>query len=140
MEMVFVGPAGMDASRELSIDEVLAQELLTFQRGSQPHVALLDALSQAGVTDKRVHTISSISELVKLIESGFGLATLPRAAAAELTRHHRIVLLRSALKLAPLPLYANYWSNPAAPALEEAIAHALEFTRRAASEDIAGDT
>jgi len=134
MEMVFVGPAAMAGAAPLSIAEILASELLTFQRGSQPHVALLDALSATGIADKRVHTISSISALVKLVESGFGLATLPRAAAEELTRRHGIVLLQSALELTPLPLYASYWNTPAAPALEEAISNALQFTRKAAAQ------
>ncbi|HJV91942.1 MAG TPA: LysR family transcriptional regulator [Azonexus sp.] len=131
MEMIFAGPAAMAGSPELSIDDLLAHELLTFQRGSQPHVALLESLHAAGVADKRVHTISSISALVKLVESGFGLATLPRAAAEELARQHGIAILHSELKLPPLPLHASYWSYPAAPALEEAIADALAFTREA---------
>lgn len=131
MEMIFTGPAAMAGSPELSIDDLLARELLTFQRGSQPHVALLESLHGAGVANKRVHTISSISALVKLVESGFGLATLPRAAAQELSRRHGIAILQSELKLPPLPLYASYWNHPAAPALEEAIAEALAFTREA---------
>lgn len=131
MEMIFAGPAAMAGAAELSIDDLRARELLTFQRGSQPHVALLESLRAAGVTDKRVHTVSSISALVKLVESGFGLATLPRAAAAELARRHDIVILGSSLKLPALPLHASYWSYPAAPALDEAIADALAFARRA---------
>ncbi len=134
MEMVFVGPADA-ANGLLSIDDLLARELLTFQRGSQPHVALLESLRAAGVNDKRVHTISSISALVKLVESGFGLATLPRAAAVELARRHDIAILATELQLAPLPLHASYWRYPAAPALEQAIASALEFTRRATQPD-----
>jgi len=131
MEMVFAGPAAMAGAPELSLDELLARELLTFQRGSQPHVALLDSLRAIGVADKRVHTISSISALVKLVESDFGIATLPRAAAEELSRRHDITILETRLKLAPLPLHASYWSYPATPALEEAIADALAFTREA---------
>lgn len=131
MEMVFTGPSSMADLPELSLDDLLSHELLTFQRGSQPHVALLDSLRTIGVADKRVHTISSISALVKLVESDFGIATLPRAAAEELARRHDIAILQTALKLPPLPLHASYWSYPATPALEEAIADALAFTREA---------
>jgi len=129
MEMIFVGPGSMSGIGELPLASVLNHELLTFQRGSQPHIALLDTLRAVGVTDKRVHTVSSISALVKLVESGFGLATLPKAAAATLCKGHDIALLTSELKLTPLPLYANYWSNLSAPAVERAIASALGFTR-----------
>ncbi|HPT51036.1 MAG TPA: LysR family transcriptional regulator [Accumulibacter sp.] len=130
VEMIFVGPSTMDGAMRLSIHALLETELLTFQRGSQPHVALLESLARAGVSDKRVHTISSISALVKLVESGFGLATLPRAAAIELRKRHRIVPLNCELLLQSLPLYANYWSYSGAPELNEAIAKALMFARR----------
>lgn len=129
MEMAFIGPSSMSGMAELSIEAVLEQELLTFQRGSQPHIALLEALRDSGVSNKRVHTISSISALVKLVESGFGLATIPKAAAEILCKRHDICTLKSQLNLMPLPLYASYWSNIAAPTLANAIANALAFAR-----------
>lgn len=129
MEMVFVGPAGGAATDPLSVADLLEHDLLTFQRGSQPHVALMDALRVAGVGNKHVHAITSISALVKLVESGFGLATLPLAAVEQLARQHRIAPLQCALPLAPLPIYASYWSYPAAPALETAIGDAIAFAR-----------
>lgn len=132
MEMIFVGPPDLAGNAPLNADDLLAREILSFQRGSQPHVALLESLRAMGVSDKRVHTVSSISALVKLVESGFGLATLPREAAEGLARRHGIAILESELKLQPLPLHASYWSYPATPALEEAIADALVFARDAA--------
>lgn len=130
LTMVFVGPATLVGTPLLKLDDLMTREILTFQRGSQPHVALLDAMRAEGVTDKRVHTISSISALVKLVESGFGLATLPLAAARELARRHDIAILESELALTPLPLHASFWRYPAAPALEEAIADAIAFARQ----------
>lgn len=132
LPMVFVGRK-QDGTGQLAIDELAASELLTFQRGSHPQVALLESLRQAGIVDKRVHTISSISALVKLVESGFGVATLPLAAAHELARRHDIAVRACEMKLSPLPLHANYWRYPAAPTLELAIADALDYARKALS-------
>ncbi|MFC5300823.1 LysR family transcriptional regulator [Azospira restricta] len=129
MEMAFVGPADAAPAGPLSVDDLVAHDILTFQRGSQPHVALMDALRNAGVGHKHVQTISSISALVKLVESGFGLATLPRAAAEQLAAQHRIAVLDCELPLAPLPIFASFWSYPAAPALEAAIADAIVYAR-----------
>lgn len=131
LEMVFVGPASMRGSENLSIDELLNRELLTFQRNSQPHLALLECLANAGIAGKRVHTVTSISALVKLVESGFGLATLPKAAVNELKLHHSIVPIKTALQLVPLPLFASYLNPPATRELEESIADALAFLREA---------
>lgn len=133
LEMVFVGPASMQASECLSIDELMRWELLTFQRNSQPHLALVDCLGNAGVTGKKVHTVTSISALVKLVESGFGLATLPEVAVNELRLRHAIVPVNTALRLVPLPLFASYQSPAATPEIEASISAALVFMRDATS-------
>ena len=132
MEMVFVGPATLAQASAFSIDALLAFELLTFQKGSKPHAALVQSLRTHNAIGKRIHAISSIWAMVKLVESGFGLATLPRVVAEELAGPHPIVILESELKLQPLPLYASYRSHPAALALEHAIADALAFMREIA--------
>ncbi len=133
LEMVFVGHASMRGNDNLSIEELLNRELLTFQRNSQPHLALLECLGEAGITGKRVHTVTSISALVKLVESGFGLATLPKIAVNELKRHHSIAPIKTALQLLPLPLYASYLNPPATLELGESIAAALTFLRETLS-------
>jgi DNA-binding transcriptional LysR family regulator len=130
MEMVFVGPASL--GQAMSLDALLEWDLLTFQKGSKPYADLVQALRSHNATGKRIHAISSIWAMVKLVESGFGLATLPRKVAEELARSHPIVILESELKLQPLPLYASYRSHPAGLALESAIADALALTRTGA--------
>lgn len=129
LEMVFVGPASMAETAELSLDELLAHDIMTFQRGSQPHVALMEKLRLVGAGNKRVHTMSSISALARLVESGFGIATLPLAAARQLMPNYQIAVLHSELALTPLPMYASYWTYPAAPVLKQAMDEALDFAR-----------
>ena len=131
MEMVFAGPASL--GQAISLDALLEWELLTFQKGSKPYAALVQALRSHNATIKRIHAISSIWAMVKLVESGFGLATLPRAVAEELACSHRIAILEAELKIQPLPLYASYRSHPAALALDYAIGDALAFTRTIAN-------
>lgn len=60
-------------------------EMLTFQRGSQPHVALLDQFRRARIEQPRVHAISSISAMVELVVGSLGIATLPRATVEPLS-------------------------------------------------------
>jgi DNA-binding transcriptional LysR family regulator len=73
--------AQLHRKRRYTLAELGEQEILTFQRGSLPHVALVDLFRQAAVEPKRVHTISSISAMVQLVQGGFGVATLPRRAS-----------------------------------------------------------
>ena len=129
LEMVFVGPERMAGTRQLGLDELLGHEIMTFQRGSQPHVALIDALHGAGVDNKHVHTLTSISALARLAESGFGLATLPLAVAEQLMQKDRICVLDTALSLTPLPVFASYWRDPAAPVMKQAMDIALSIAK-----------
>ena len=129
LDMVFVGPESMATQAILSLEEVLAHDIMTFQRGSQPHVALVNALHTAGIDDKHVHTLSSISALARLTESGFGIATLPLSVAEQLMKKDKICVLDTVLTLAPLPVFASYWRYPAAPVLKQAMEEALGFAR-----------
>jgi DNA-binding transcriptional LysR family regulator len=132
MEMCLVGQR-KPRKRRLTISDIASMGLMTFQRGSQPHIALVEALAQAGLTDKRVHAISSISALVKMVESGFGLATFPRAAAEQLALKHDIAIWPSDLDLQPLPLYASSWPYSESSPMRLIIAQAVDVAREMSS-------
>ncbi|MED5621302.1 LysR family transcriptional regulator [Ideonella sp. BN130291] len=127
MAMVFVGPTSMKRREPYSLAEIVSQELMTFQRGSQPHVALLELLRGAGVEPPRLHTVSSIPAMVRLIESGFGIATLPYVAAKTLVRGHDVAILPCDTELPALPLHASYRLDPSSSALAAVVRGALQF-------------
>jgi DNA-binding transcriptional LysR family regulator len=113
MEMVFVGHRDQQRKRRYTLLELAALpelELLTFQRGSQPWVGLQEMLREANV-EARVHAISSISAMVQLVEAGFGVATLPRAAVQQLTQRPLKVLTVEP-PLQRLPVHASHRVDP----------------------------
>ena len=102
--------------------------MMTFQkRGSQPHLALLEQLREAGLEPPRLHAVSSIPAMVHLIESGFGIATLPAIAARTLMRRHEIAILPCETALSPLPVLASFRHDPGSSALASVIQDALKF-------------
>lgn len=113
MEMVFVGHRERHRRRRWALADLAQHELLTFQRGSQPHVALLDLFRRAGVAPPRVHTISSISAMVQLVEGGVGIATLPRAAVQRLAERLPLRPLACETPLTPLPVHLSWRHDPA---------------------------
>jgi DNA-binding transcriptional LysR family regulator len=127
MAMVFMGHAQLHRKRRYALADLAALELLTFQRGSHPHVALLDLFRQEGVEPGRVHTISSISAMVQLVESGFGIATLPRVAAERLAQRQPLRVLNVTEVLAPLPLHASYREDPTSTITIAALDAAASF-------------
>ena len=112
MAMCFVGQAAKHRKRRYTLAELVQDELLTFQRGSQPHVALLDAIRQNRLEAKCVHAISSISAMAQLVQGGFGVATLPRAAAERLVTVQGLRILQVNTILPPLPIHASYRTDP----------------------------
>jgi DNA-binding transcriptional LysR family regulator len=127
MEMCFVGQANQHRKRAYTLADLAKGELLTFQRGSQPHVALLDALRMAKIEHKRVHTISSISAMAQLVQGGFGVATLPSAAAERFVAVQGLRMLKCHTRLPPLPLHASYRSDPATGLVDGVLKSALAF-------------
>lgn len=127
MPMVFVGRSPVARSRVSLADLAVASELLTFQRGSQPHVALLDLCARHGVEAPKVHTISSISAMVELVEQGFGVATLPMAAIQRLARHRPLAAVRCAAELRPLPIHLSWRGDPATTVVGRAVESVMAF-------------
>ncbi len=127
MDMVFVGHAQLHRKRRYALEELAQHDLLTFQRGSQPHVVLLDMLRDAGVEPRRVHNISSISAMVQLVEGGLGIATLPRAAVDRLAGRLPLKALSCDHRLPPLPVHANYREDPTSAVAQGIVDAVLEF-------------
>ena len=127
MEMVFVGARDLKRRTPYTLAEIVSYEMMTFQRGSQPHLALLEQLRGEGLEPPRLHTVSSIPAMVHLIESGFGIATLPIIAAQTLVRKHDIAILPCETALSPLPVQASYRYDPGSSALLSVIQDALKF-------------
>ncbi len=127
MDMAFVGHPELHKKRKYRLDELAEMELLTFQKGSQPHVTLLDLFRQHHLEPKRVHAISSISAMVQLVQSGFGVALLPRAAVQRLTGFASLKLLSCDAKLQALPIHASYRADPTSQAVETVIRSAIAF-------------
>ncbi len=131
MDMAFVGNPNLHKKRKYRLDELAEMELLTFQKGSQPHVTLLDLFRQNHMEPKRVHAISSISAMVQLVQGGFGVAMLPKAAVQRLTGFASLKLLSCDARLQALPIYASYRKDPTSQTVETVIKSAIAFVEGA---------
>jgi DNA-binding transcriptional LysR family regulator len=127
MPMSFVGLAARHNKRRYTLAELAQGELLTFQRASQPYVALVDALRLATIEGKRIHAISSISAMAQLVQGGFGVATLPTAAAQRLVQVQGLRILQCNIELPPLPIHASYRIDPVTGMVEAVLKSAMDF-------------
>jgi DNA-binding transcriptional LysR family regulator len=131
LEMVFVGKLRRTSRRVWDLREIAEHGVLTFQRGSQPHAALMDQFKAAQIESRRVHSISSISAMVKLLECGFGFAMLPRPAAQALIETNSdYTVVRCSTPLTPFPVHASSRSDPGSSALDSVVSEAIAFVFR----------
>jgi DNA-binding transcriptional LysR family regulator len=128
MDMAFVGNPLLHKKRNYKLAELADMELLTFQKGSQPQVTLLDLFKKHRLEPKKVHAISSISAMVQLVQGGFGVALLPRAAVARLGGFAKLKPLAVDAKVEALPIHASYRMDPTSDSVEMVVQSALAFT------------
>lgn len=127
MQMGFIGNKRIDRKRRFTLQEIAQREILTFQRGSQPHVMLLDLFREAGEEPGRIHTVSSISAMIQLVQGGLGVATLPLQAVQRLNGYEDLKLLKCDTALLPLPIHASYRTDPTSRAVEMVVQSAMAF-------------
>jgi DNA-binding transcriptional LysR family regulator len=130
MEMVFLGNAALHRKRLWRMADFAEMDLMTFQRGSVPHLALVDQLKAAGVQPRKVHAISSISAMVQLVQGGFGIASLPLAAARRVPDGAGLKVLRCQTPMPPLPIHANYRLDPSSSHADLVLRSALAFAAK----------
>ena len=75
-----------------------------------------------------MHAISSISAMVQLVQGGFGVALLPRAAVARMKGFAQLKPLVVDTKMEALPIHASYRIDPSSDSVEVVLESALAFT------------
>ncbi len=121
MDMAFVGHDDVHRLEHWTAAQLVEQEIITFQRGSQPHLGLLESLSREGVEPRRIHTVSSISAMSQLVEDGLGIATLPTQVLQRLSRRMPLRKLSCAVHLPPLPTHLSWQMDPTSTAQQDLI-------------------
>jgi DNA-binding transcriptional LysR family regulator len=129
MQMAFVGHKALHRKRRYALEDLATTDLLTFQRGSQPHVALIDLFRDAGVELRKVHNISSISAMVQLVEGGFGIATLPLAAVQRLSERLPLKALKCEAAMPPLPVHASYRDDPTSVVAQGVVDAVVDYVK-----------
>ncbi|MCP3024380.1 LysR family transcriptional regulator [Cupriavidus basilensis] len=83
MAIGWVGPPGAARPDEGKLATLLQHPTITMSPGSQPHVALKELYRKAGLPVGKVHCVSSIAAIVRLVKAGFGNALMPLAPVRE---------------------------------------------------------
>lgn len=97
-------PRGCD----LSLAQLSQHSLLSFPRNSLPGSQLQRLLEEAGLEEVRVHSCSSIANLLPMAEQGLGSALIPEAAAIDALRGGKLRRLPLTPSPAQLPFISSW--------------------------------
>jgi DNA-binding transcriptional LysR family regulator len=131
MQIAFLSQKPTRPPKKMQLSDLASADIMTFQRGSQPYVALVDFLRELPQQSARIHAISSISAMIELTEAGFGIAAIPRAAAEKFCETRNIGVLKTEFALSELSVFANYRVDAAPIDLAAAVDLAADYATRA---------
>jgi DNA-binding transcriptional LysR family regulator len=120
-QMVFVGASARHDKREYSLRELADEGFITFQMRSIVQRQLHDLLRAEGLNQCRVDTISSVLVMLRLVEEGPGVATLPRLLV-ERAINPKLRILRCTTELNPIPLWLSWRKKQRSRAVSDAMA------------------
>lgn len=123
-QMVFVGRAAGHDKPEYSLRELATEGFITFQMRSIVQQELHDLLRAEGLDHCRVDTVTSVSIMLRLVEDGGGVATLPRLLV-ERANNPRLLILRCRTELNPIPLWLSWRAQRNSRSVSDAMATLL---------------
>jgi DNA-binding transcriptional LysR family regulator len=124
--MAFVGSAPRHRGDSYPLEAVARGGLVTFQSGSQVHRNVLKLLKAADIEGCRVDQFSSIPSIIKAVQEGFGIATLPERLVTQAPQH-RLRVLPCDTALPPLPVWLS-WPAEQGRDASAVVASMLAFT------------
>lgn len=96
----------------LGLGDLSRWPVLSYARGTQPHIQLSKLFAAAGLPDARIFANSSLASIVHLAEMGVGVAHLPLALVEGAIAAGRLRRLDVGAGLPPLRFTASYVPSP----------------------------
>jgi DNA-binding transcriptional LysR family regulator len=117
MTMGWVGPAETSSEFDNNLPLILTRPTITLSRGSQPYLVLKDLYRRAGMPLGKVHCVSSIAAIVRLVRCGFGHAMMPLPPVSQEIESGELRIIASEHALPLQGLVVSYLENRASDAI-----------------------
>jgi DNA-binding transcriptional LysR family regulator len=117
MTMGWVGAADASVELDNNLPLILRQPTITLSRGSQPYLVLKDLYRRADMPLGKVHCVSSIAAIVRLVRCGFGNAMMPLPPVRKEIENGELRIVASEHALPLQGLVVSYLENRASDAI-----------------------
>jgi len=117
MTMGWVAAAEAPAELDNNLKLILSRPTITLSHGSQPYLVLKDLYRRADMPLGKVHCVSSIAAIVRLVKCGFGNAMMPLAPVRDEIERGELRIIPSEHVLPLQGLVVSYLENRASDAI-----------------------
>lgn len=126
--MVWVGAPGaaLPEGAEVTMTQLATLPIITFHRQSSVYKNIVKLLPRE--PRPKVNCFSSMSSMISLVKTGFGVAALPLPVVHAELSAGSLRLVRARPTLAPLPIVVNIRSERNSPMLDDFLATAIEVS------------
>ncbi|MFM7345572.1 MAG: LysR family transcriptional regulator [Tagaea sp.] len=111
-ELAFLASPKMGLPRKAPLVRLAEHPIVTFARGTKPHIALAELFAQRGLRPARLHASAALSPAIKLALDGIAVALMPPAIVRAELAAGKLARIASDASLPALEFVACW---PAAP-------------------------
>ncbi|MEJ1158171.1 LysR family transcriptional regulator [Prosthecomicrobium sp. N25] len=130
-EMSWVGSArSVDPERVYTVEDLAAMPIVTFPRGTPPFRMIAPYFQDEQVLASKLTSNNSLFSIINLVIEGFGIGALPTVTVEREIGLGLLTVLRTAKRLAAMPIIATYQATTNT----EVVALAVEQARLSAAQ------
>ena len=121
LEMAWVTLGSSNLPRKASLSDLAQYPVITFTRGSQPHKAVSAAFESIRQRPSKLHCVTSIAAIMRLLQACGGVASMPVAALHDQLVDGTFRTIECDIPLAHLNLVVSYRNDPVKGGIVEAL-------------------
>lgn len=119
-----------DRERLNEAGDLFGKPVITYASNTRPHREMRTELQERYGPDRTIFPSSSLSAALRFVETGLGVAALPRSLGEPWVASGRLIEFDPGWQARPLTFTASYLGDPPSHMLESAAAISLEVAER----------
>jgi len=93
---------------KIALSTLVAHPIISFPKGSQPHIAIHRFFEQFAASEIVVHSANSVATIIRMTIDGLGVATIPPVVAPRELARGDLVLIDAQQPIPPMRFHAVY--------------------------------
>lgn len=117
----------------VTLKDISEQQIVTFTRGSRPHLSVLTLFENANLRNRQIHCVTSLAAIAQFVRAGLGVATVPTRFLEDSQLGGEFRLLDAEDTPPPLNLVASWHREASAGAIGELVRIAEQVSQEYAA-------